>query len=93
MGISDRDWYRDEMRRREASRRRMTSRENEKSAGNPMSGLHTPPMQSAWVWTVIVLAVMFALAMLVSDMKERGVPFTIQGLRWWLSLWWGPRAG
>jgi hypothetical protein len=92
MGIEDRDWYRDEMRQREAARRPTRTYERPKSLRPSTSGPRQATTNSAWIWTVILLALMFVIAMLVSDMKDRGIPFTSQGLRWWLSLWWGPSA-
>ena len=40
---------------------------------------------------VMALAIGAAVAALLAwDLQRRGVPFTPQGLRWWLSLWWRP---
>ena len=36
------------------------------------------------------LAVGALVALAAWDLHRRGVPFTPQGLRWWLSLWWRP---
>jgi hypothetical protein len=91
MGIWDRDWYRDELRRREGlSPDGNHAKKQQKPKRQAETARKTVPAQSAWVWTVLLLVLMFALAALVTDMKERGVPFTVHGFRWWLSLWFGP---
>jgi hypothetical protein len=91
MGIWDRDWYRDELRRRESlqpdGHYGPSSKTGASSRGAPINRDRT-----AWLWVVVLLCLMFAAALVVTDMKDRGVPFTAHGLRWWLSLWFGKPA-
>lgn len=39
------------------------------------------------VWHVLGVVGAGFVAIVVTDMQQRGVPFTWHGLRWWLSLW------
>lgn len=82
MGIYDRDWYRDEVRRREG--RSDDARSD--SAGAPSR--HRNSGTSGLTVKVVVLIVLMAAAAAVAhDMNARGVPFTWHGFKWWLSLW------
>ena len=89
MGIEDRDWYREEMRRRTAASGGTATKSHKRGSSNHPRPSSSSISNSPWVWTVVVLALMFAVAAVVGDMKERDVPFTLHGLRWWLSLWFG----
>ena len=90
MGILDRDWYRDELRRRQG----LTP---DGHRGRPPKEIqhifqHQAPARIRFRWgkMIFLLALMAGLALAVHDMNERGVQFTWRGLRWWLSLWVDP---
>ena len=92
MGIWDRDWYKEELRRREGLPTNPGIRKK-LIAARPTDLIKTLDQpQTAWILTVIVILLMITLAVVVTDMKERGVPFTLHGLRWWLSLWFGSKV-
>ncbi len=89
MGIQDRDWYRDALREKqrytERARTRVNLRRPERVFRQPVhvakSGFITP-----LIWALVFLI----FAFVVYDMSKHGVPFTLAGFKWWLSLWKSP---
>lgn len=79
MGIQDRDWYREEMRKRARSE----SANRGRSWPSALSGVRRP---YRWALLVVLLACVVGVA---RDMKDRGIPLSWHGLKWWLSLWFG----
>ncbi|NWG74036.1 MAG: hypothetical protein HXY24_05435 [Rubrivivax sp.] len=82
MGIYDRDWYRDEVRRREGRDANVR-----RGSAGARSGDRTGGTSGLTVKVVVLVVLMAAAAAVAHDMKARGVPFTWHGFKWWLSLW------
>jgi hypothetical protein len=89
MGIHDRDWYRDEVRKREESAQRPPNVRPDVHKRSVFSRSESAGERKTYVWSIALLAGMFGLALIVYDMQHRGAPFTFHGIRWWLSLWFG----
>ena len=85
MGIEDRDWYREEIKNR------AKGNEHEKSIGPRNSPIPAKDQRSNRLGIKFMLAILcFAVVVAVGrDMKDRGVPITWAGFKWWLSLWLG----
>jgi hypothetical protein len=84
MGLEDRDWYREELRKREAQ----TPPQKTVASGLKPQSSHKGGRSLRAAWPVFIL--LFAgLVAIGRDMKDRGVPITWHGFKWWLSLWFG----
>ena len=85
MGLEDREWYREEMRRRQQA----SVKQGQPSAFS--SGLPKPraPYRSSKLWFPVVILLFAAIVGIARDMKDRGVPVSWHGFKWWLSLWFG----
>lgn len=86
MGLEDREWYRNEVKDRAkregaSDTRRKSNDHNDLSSTSQRLGLSI-----SGVGAILLFACVVAVG---RDMKDRGVPITWQGFKWWLSLWFG----
>lgn len=78
--ICERDWCRDEVRRREG--RGASARSGSVGAPSREGNGGAPGLT---VKVAVLIMLMAAAAAVAHDMNARGVPFTWHGLQWWLS--------
>lgn len=71
MGVQDRDWYHEHRAAQEARSSKTRRRRASRSVFRPVA-----------FWALVLL-----LSSVFFDMRNRGVPFTWHGFKWWLSLW------
>jgi hypothetical protein len=84
MGLEDRDWYREELRKRESQK--PETRTGPKAFRPERSSRRQLGLRSGWPILIVLFAGVVAIG---RDMKDRGVPITWHGFKWWLSLWFG----
>jgi len=86
MGLEDRDWYREETREKNKSNQSYPA--TPKAHSDLLNAI--PRKAFGWSFKAVVIVMLYAVAAAIGrDMKDRGVPISWHGFKWWLSLWFG----